>query len=329
MTRQTGELTPPQQAVPPRVAIEKCANCAHIRRQAEEAFSELRNQTDKHIAAVQRKLREDHAAEISKLKSANEALQAEIKRFAPRDSAVKTEVAKLQKEHQKRMKEQALEFQTQLEDVKAEFESRLEQAMKEAYSVKSQAKSEREEVAKQSKLREARDKELEAENERLALEIDRLEIELQSVKGQLGKVKHEHQLELERQLRSLATERDQARDQLTLAEQRIASLESGKRESDIEKARADLNYRRRMGEMESEIRRTEIESVRLRREIIQLNQKIETLDNELARGGQPALRSARNRIFALELPPANSNSGRIARIDRSPRNVEALTPTSN
>ena len=324
MTRHEGQLTPPQKSVP--ISGEKCASCAHIRRQAEDAFSELRNQTDKHILAIQRKLRDDHAGELERLKSSNENLQAEVHRLreivGPRETATKTEIANLHRDHKERMTHQALEFEAEIAEIRKTYDQKLRQML-----------SEHDDVVKQVKLREARDWERTDDNQRLRGEVDRLEIELQSVKGQLGKVKLEHQVELERQLRSVATERDQAKEKLSLAEQRIASLENSKRESDIDKARADLNYRRRMGEMESEIRRTEIESVRLRREIIQLSQKIETLDNELVRSGQPALRSARNRMFALELPPVvTSNSGRIARIERSPtesRNVEALTPTSN
>ena len=97
-------------------------------------------------------------------------------------------------------------------------------------------------------------------------------------------------------------------------EMRVAELEellTAEREDSnssrwkIEKAKLDLAYRKRMGEMESEVRRTEIESVRLRKQIMSLTQKLEE-------NGGLAIRDRFKLRNIFDEPPLPS--GRIAKL---------------
>ena len=317
MTKQVGVLTPPQTA-----GISKgCDNCAKIRRQAEDAFAELRTQTDRHILAVQKKLKEDHNLETGKLKAQIENLQQESKKMGSR---------KMNEEIEKRVLEIKKECDTRISAIQAKL-------------VEAESKLARQDDRRDQMLRDARVTELESENDGLRAQVDKLEIELQSQKAKLERAKLEQEMNVERHTRSLALERDDARERLSAMEHKLAALESFKREAELERAKIDLNYRKRLGEMESEVRRTEIEAVRLKREIIQLSQRLESAENASSISSFPMLTSARSRLLALEgsAPQittkiaSSSQSGRIAKVSspkRSPRAVEELpppTPSSN
>lgn len=310
MTRVTGVLTPPQ-----TTSISKgCDNCGKIRRQAEEAFSELRAQTDRHILAVQKKLKDDHNVEVGKFKAQIENLQQESKKLGSR---------KINEEIEKRVLE-----------IRRECDARIQLIQNKLWEA--EANLARKDERRDQLLRDARVSELEKENSNIRSEIDKLEIEVQSYKSKLERAKMDQEMYVERQTRTLAMERDEAKDRLVAIEQKLQSLESFKREAELERAKIDLNYRRRLGEMESEVRRTEIESVRLKREIIQLTQRLESSEQTGSTvNAFPMLSSARNRLLALEAaapPPtvkATSQSGRIAKVSspkRSPRAVEELPP---
>lgn len=325
MTKQVGVLTPPQD--PSGLSgKDECKNCGRIRQQAEDAFSELRNQTDKHIHAVQKKLRDDHSVEVSRLKTQIDALQSELRK-ARNSSDSKATIQRLNDEFEQRAADMRKEYDSRLSVLQAnldEAEARIAQQQED--SLRS--------ARRETLLRDARVRELEKENEATAREVDRLEIENQSLRAKLEKAKLDQEVALEKQTRLLASERDDARERLALAEGRITSLETFKREAEIEKARSDLHYRRRLGDMESEVRKTEIESVRLRREIIQLTQKLEQFEGNSSSQSSsfPMLSSARSRLFAIEAGSSKPQIGRITRVgqDRSPKKspkaVEELPP---
>lgn len=309
MTKISGQLTPPQTA-----AVKGgCEQCMQIRRQAEEAFTELRAQTDRHIFAIQKKLKEEHASELFKVKSANDILTAELMRV---------------KEQLAARSEKDSECELRIESIKSE----CEQAERRLREHEKMAEKDRDEILRSHK-RELNA--MEATIEEKAERIEDLEVQVQSLKSQGTKAKMEHQFEQDRQLRLVSLERDDLKEQLALANKRLGSLDNWKTEADLERAKLDLAYRKRMGEMESEVRRTEIESVRLRREIIQLNQKLELSESGGGSSNFLMLRSGRPRQLSLEgisrphHPPLSS--GRITRI--ASNNVEELppplTPSSN
>jgi hypothetical protein len=322
MTKTVGVLSPATNNTP------GCGNCVKMRKQAEDAFLELRTQTDKHIHAVQKKLKEDHQAEVTKLNLQIDALQLELKKI--KDAQAGRDVGK---EFEKRMQESRKEYEARINVVQTkldEAESRLARQQEDSLRY----------TRREHLLRDARVQEVEKENDHLRSTVDKLEIEIQSLKCKLDRAKLEQDAFVEKQTKSLIIERDEAKQRLLLAEQRLAGLEAFKREAEIDKAKMDLNYRRRLGEMESEVRRTEIESVRLKREIIQLTQRLETAENlPSSNNSFPMLTSARSRLFAIEggalfgTSSKPTQSGRIAKINertgspkRSPRAVEELPP---
>lgn len=324
MTKYAGVLTPPQSTV------KGCEQCVQIKKQAEDAFTELRAQTDRHIAAVQKKLREEHAVEIARVKAANDIMTAEIRRF-------KELLARA--ENDKRLERQEAEVEAKLESIRAECDARIdevEQLMRKEEAVACKQREDlirthkRELITLQADLEESN-----GCNAQQTSRIDELELDVQSLKAQVAKSKLEHQIQLDRQTRQVALERDELKEQLGLAHQRLGSLDNWKTEADLERAKLDLAYRKRIGEMESEVRRTEIESVRLRREIIQLNQKLESqhgtnflMLRSSARPKQLSLEGFRE-SRANNLP---LSSGRIARVcaaespRRSAGDVEELPP---
>jgi hypothetical protein len=325
MTKQLGVLTPPQNAPPgPASKLDDCRNCVKIRRQAEEAFSELRIQTDKHIHAVQKKLRDDHAVEMNRLKAQNEELGTQVEKLrdmlGPRESAAKSELKRVTEQHKQKLAEVRLEYDSRLSSLqKALDDSELRLARQQEDTLRS--------ARRDTLLRDARVGELEKENDALNRQLDRVEIEAQSLRSKLDKAKLDQELFVEKHTRQLTMERDDARDRLKLTEERIASLEAFKREAEIDKAKSDLHYRRRLGEMESEVRRTEIESVRLRREIIQLNQRLESSQIDSSSLSFPMLSSAKNRLFAIESGPQKQH-GRIARVTPAVEELPPPTPSS-
>ena len=330
MTKQVGVLTPPGGGI-----VKECGNCTKIRRQAEDAFSELRTQTDRHIHAVQKKLRDDHSVEIGKLTAKIESVEKELANAVSKPS--KSDIKKITDDFQKKISETKTEYEQRISVLQAkldEAESRLAKTHEDTLRS----------ARRDHLLRDARVSELVSENQQLSEEVDKLEVELQSARSKVERAKLDQDVQIERQTRALVCERDEAKERLALSEERLGSLESFKRESEIEKAKIDLNYRRRLGEMESEIRRTEIESVRLRREIIQLTQRLEIAEQTTSNKSSssfPMLMSARSRLFALEsdsaaskLPPS-TKGGMIAKINdlrctsppkRSPRAVQELPP---
>lgn len=325
MTKQVGVLTPPQN--PSGLSgKDACKNCDRIRQQAEDAFSELRNQTDKHIHAVQKKLREDHSMEVSRLRGQIETLQTELKRVKNL-SDTRTTIQRLNEDFEKRAADLRKEYDSRISVLQANLdEAEVRIAQQKEDSLRS--------ARRDNLLRDARVKDLEKENETAAREVDRLEIENQSLKAKLDKSKLDQEVAVEKHTKLISSERDDARERLGLAEDRIASLEAFKREAEIERARSDLHYRRRLGDMESEVRKTEIESVRLRREIIQLTQKLEQSEGNSSSqvSSFPMLTSARSRLFAIEAGTSKLQIGRITRVgqDRSPKKspkaVEELPP---
>ena len=335
MTKQYGTLAPTAGSAAAANPMDKsiaCIRCDHIRRQAEEAFTELRTQTDLHIAAVQKKLREEHLGEIHRLRAANEALQAELAKMretaGPRDAALRTELERTKREAESAAKKQTADLEQRISILTGEYDARIEAVKRQVAEAEQTAEREREALIKshrrESLNSESRIKELQVENGDLVGEV-------QALKSQL----HRAKLEVDKQTHFITAERDDAIHQLSLVRSRLLALENGRQGTDLDKAKQDLAYRRRIGEMESEIRRTEIESVRLRREIIQLNQKIELMESEGRGGSWLTLRSARPKLFALE--EGSRNSGRITRIGHtytspktSPRDIEEVpSPTFN
>ena len=324
MTKTVGALAPQ--------SVAACENCMHIRRQAEEAFTELRAQTDRHILAVQKKLKDDHSCELSKVNSANDILTADIARL-------KELLSKLEKDKRSQAQSEK-ELEARIADIRGECETKINEIERSMRKEELAASKEREDLLRSHRKDvQGIEEKIQESNARLLQsnkKIEELEQENVALRSQISKSKLELQLELDRQTRLIYSERDNLKDQLALSQQRLGTIENWKTEGDLERAKLDLAYRKRIGEMESEVRRTEIESVRLRREIIQLSQKLELAEPRGATSNNfLMLRSGRQtKQLSLEgFRPVSS--GRITRVvgtaDRTGdvEELPPLTPSSN
>ncbi len=252
MTKTLGVLTPPTRSV-------VCAKCSQIKKQAEEAFSELRRQTDSHIDAIQQQLSEEYGSTINELKTQYDELFGEL--------------------------------------VKAREAVKHKDMQHEAEMVK------------------LRDEIAEAENFKQTISslekiLSETQIQLEKSKSQVAKVRSE----CDRIVDQMRTERDDAVLEVNRLFNKVGGVDTLRHEYEMERARADLAYRKRIGEMESEVRRTEIESVRLRKQILSLNQKIEMFEHQ--RYSQvPRLVDdlRRSRILSIE-SDHQPVSGRITRL---------------
>ena len=254
MTRTTGVLTPPAKSlVSSSAATKPCGKCIQIKKQAEEAFSELRRQTDEHIDAVQRQLSEEYGSTINELKNQYEELFGEL---------IKAREAQKHREndHEAEM---------------AQMREHLEQ------------------------YRELDEK------------LNETEIKMETYKSQVNKVR----LDCDKIVDQMRSERDDAVLEVNRLMSKVGAVDSLRQEYELERAKADLAYRKRIGEMESEVRRTEIESVRLRKQILSLTQQIETYQHHERKYNQvPKLYDdlRRSRILSIESEPPTS--GRITRL---------------
>jgi len=274
MTRNFGDLTPPRSG---------CGKCEKIKKQAEDAFSELRKQTDVHIDAVQKQLSDEYGSVIESLKSQYESLFSELAKA--RDSQAK-----------------------QL----AEKDEKYNELMEEFHKYTTKNESE----------------------ETNAKRISELQIQLQTVKSQLQKTKADS----DRQVEQIMTERDDAILEVNRLNSRMSSIDNIRHEYELEKAKMDLAYRKRIGEMESEVRRTEIESVRLRKQILSLTQQIDAYEHvrrpaaQFGGGGAKQLIDdlRRSRFFAIESTSSTvPMSGRITRLTfTAPHDDNIETPAT-
>jgi hypothetical protein len=144
---------------------------------------------------------------------------------------------------------------------------------------------------------------------------DSSEIQLQTIKSQLRQTR----TECDKRIEQITIERDDAVLEVNRLTNRMSSVDSIRHEYELDKAKMDLAYRKRIGEMESEVRRTEIESVRLRKQILSLTQRIEAYEQISRRNGGGSYLDdiRRSRIFAIETgTPATGGalSGRITRL---------------
>lgn len=250
MTRYDGSLAPAAFPSP-------CEKCENLRIQAERAFSELRREADGHIAAVQKKLRDDFGKEIAKLKSANQQLQSELsfalKKGGPvsqdtpshaRLQALEAEVRSLEKARKEEQTRTARESETFLKQHNAEV-SMLEGKLTNSESRIAQ----------------------------LSHDLHVAKLNIENYKGQL----QNHMSESEHHIGRLEGERDD----LILAnngmKMKLNAAEKARHELEMERAKIDLAYRRRIGEMEMEVRRADIESVRLRNQNLALTQRLECM----------------------------------------------------
>ena len=257
MTKTTGVLTPQNR---PAVSTKQCVKCLQIKKQAEEAFSELRKQTDAHIDAVQKQLSEEYGSTINELKNQYEELFGELVK--------------------------AREAQQQRERAHADEMIRL-----------------RGELEESVKLREKVDE--------LEKQLNEAEVKVETSKTHVNKVRSE----CDKMVDQMRAERDDAVLEVNRLMTKVGAVDSLRQEYELERAKADLAYRKRIGEMESEVRRTEIESVRLRKQILSLTQKIETYEHHQMRYNQaPRLYDdlRRSRILSIESEPPIS--GRITRL---------------
>ena len=138
------------------------------------------------------------------------------------------------------------------------------------------------------------------------------EIKLETAKSQIQKLTREYDGVVEK----IRSERDDAVLDLNRLMAKAGAVDSLRQEYELERARADLAYRKRIGEMESEVRRTEIESVRLRKQILSLTQRIETYEHQgthrFIRPPQLVDDLRRSRILSIESD--TQSSGVIRRI---------------
>lgn len=334
MTKTTGILTPPHNpAVESKTA---CKRCDVIKKQAEAAFTELRSQTDQHIAAVQRKSKEENATELERLRMENQQMIKDLNALreqeGPRDQAMKVELEKVKSDAERRLHNQRSAFEDKLTEVSADYESRILKIHSRLDEAERHGEKEMEAIARSHKkdvvLLESRIKELLSENDELLRQLRKAELDIHTIKSE----SHKTQLQIDRATHSAAAEREAALEQVVALKVKISSMESAKTEADLERAKLDLAYRRRIGEMESEVRRTEIESVRLRREILRLNQRVEQLETDAGHSNWIS-RTARSRILPIESGLPSLHSGRIRRVAtpvvRNNDVEEVSSPTSS
>lgn len=334
MTKATGILTPPHNhAVESKTA---CKRCDVIKKQAEAAFTELRSQTDQHIASVQRKSKEEHAAELERLRTDNQQMMKDLKALreqaGPRDQAMKIELEKVKGDAERRLHNQRSALEDKLTEVTAEYESRILKIQSQLDQAERHGEKEMEALSRSHKKEvvflESRIKELLSENDEVSGQLRKAELDIHTMRSE----SHKTQLQIDRATHSAAADRDAALEQVASLKVKITSMESAKTEADLERAKLDLAYRRRIGEMESEVRRTEIESVRLRREILQLNQRVEQLETDAGHSNWLS-RGARSRVLPIESGLPSLNSGRITRVAtpvvRNNDVEEVSSPTSS
>lgn len=235
-----------------------CEKCEHLRVQAEQAFTELRHEADAHIAAVQKKLRDDFGKEIAKLKSANQQLQSELSFALKKSGSTPQDVHAQNRVHALEAEVKALEKQRKDEFNRAarESESFLKQHNAEVSMLEGKL------INSETRVTQLTDE----------LYATRLSIE--NCKGQL----QNHSSESEHHITRLEGERDDLILSNNALKVRLAAVDKARHELEMERARQDLAYRRRIGEMEMEVRRSDIESVRLRNQVLALTQKIESLE---------------------------------------------------
>jgi|LauGreDrversion4_2_1035121.scaffolds.fasta_scaffold26299_2 chromosome segregation ATPase len=252
MTKTLGVLTPPTRSV-------VCAKCSQIKKQAEEAFTQLRLQTDSHIDAIQQQLSEEYGGTINELKAQYDELFGEL---------VKAREAVKEKDSQHVAEMDKLRGEIGEQNTVKQTISSLEKMLADT------------------------------------------QIQLEKSKSLVTKVRSE----CDKMVDQMRTERDDAVLEVNRLVNKVGGVDTLRHEYEMERARADLAYRKRIGEMESEVRRTEIESVRLRKQILSLNQKIEMFEHQ--RFSQvPRLFDdlRRSRILSIE-SEHQPVSGRIARL---------------
>ena len=257
----------------------QCLQCDKIKQQAEEAFRELRTQTDLHIDAVQQKLQEEFSADLARLKSENESLRA---------------------------------VQGQLDGMTSEYDARIDRMELLLREAEARAQRDSETTARRHKkeLRslEARTAELEHELTQSRNLTEQLDLQLEGLKSQIVRVEADGAA----RIRVHQTRLEETILELNRVNAKLALQEGARQEWNLEKAKLDLAYRKRIGEMESEVRRTEIESVRLRKQILSLSQQLEGFNMVSLRDRLPVRKST---VFAIEEPAdLRPTIGRITRL---------------
>jgi chromosome segregation ATPase len=294
MTRYDNDISPPRFNAP-------CEKCEQIRVHAERAFRELRHEADAHIEAVERKLRDDFARETTKLRAANQQLQQELSRArsgTPQpDRTLSDRIP-------------TLESDLRARDATIAKSSRDYESMVRKYSTQISSLEE--------ELRSAQDSLADVTNQlmnaRQGSDSNRTQI-------------HKTVSEYERQLQQLQNERNEYVLANNSLKNKLAASESAKQELELERARLDLAYRRRIGEMEMEVRRSDIESVRLRRQIMTQGQKIEALE----RGITPSLGTHTPQLFSADTDvsyPEQPRKGMITRINSQPDTPKSFISTN-
>ena len=273
--------------------ISSCLKCDRMKKQAEDAFRELRTQADLHISTIQRKLETEYESELTRLNKTIDKLRLDNDKLANsrlRDNETRAEIDAVSTEYQGRISQ----MESELLAVEKESENQLRASKRDIRNLQVHVASLEEthaQLVQESSLQNEEISRLKAENEKL-------QHELEAAKAQNAQMKS-----------------------------KAIVYETGKQEWSLEKAKIDLAYRKRIGEMESEVRRTEIESVRLRKEIFSLKQQLEAGNSLTSYDGglherfrslidshseAASVRKSMIGIFAYE--ETTRPSGRIARV---------------
>ena len=279
-----------------------CSNCELLTRElsnarvkAEQAFAELRRQTDKELAAMHAKM----TARGSSTVTENKALIEEISRLQDALNQKTAEVTRWRQE-------------LQIED---EQPSQLVIKLNEQLVAREHANAELVQRVMELEHRQNHEnRKLSDTNKALLGELEERDALISELKAQVKQLSKEiangltvdptHITDLQNRVSNLIAENtrlvtdlhDKARD-LQYAQSRNAKLEehvqhtenklggANQRNSEVDhdKAKVDLAYRKKLGELEASLRRSQIQSARLQQEVQQLNDNLDVVCSESER----------------------------------------------
>jgi len=279
-----------------------CSNCdllvkelQNSRVKAEQAFAELRRQTDKDVASMHTKL----TARGSTSAVENRALLEEISRLQDALNQKTAEVTRWRQELQIEDDQPSAVVIKLNEEVVARERRNSDLTQK---LVDLENKQHRE----TKKLEEANRSLLDDMEERDAL-ISELKAQVRQLSKEIASgltVNPEHVRDLQERLSQLITDNsklvadlhDKSREVQTTqlrnqrleeeirnAENRLGGANQKHSDGDHARARVDLQYRKKLGEVEAQLRRAEIQNAKLQQEVQQLNDSLDVVCSESER----------------------------------------------